>query len=152
MAETYNTRDKSREIKSGHSMDMGPDPYVTDVDRMAVLNKDYRNALWTGNHLQMTLMTIPPGGEIGPENHPDTDQFIRVEQGRGIAAMGSDRNMTDLRQYVRIGDVVFVPAGTWHNISNTESFPLRLSAVYGPPNHPRGTVQETKAQADREEH
>ncbi len=134
------------------SFDMGPEPYVTDVDRMAVLNKDYRNALWTGNHLQMALMTIPPGGEIGPENHPDTDQFIRVEQGRGIAAMGSDRNMTDLRQYVRIGDVVFVPAGTWHNISNTESFPLRLSAVYGPPNHPRGTVQETKAQADREEH
>lgn len=143
MAMTNRTGDKS--------LDMGPKHYVTDVDRMAVLNKDFRNALWTGDHLQMTLMTIPPGGEIGTENHPDTDQFIRVEQGRGIATMGKDRNMTDLQQYLRIGDVVFVPAGTWHNVANTENFPLRLSAVYGPPNHPRGTVHQTKARADKEE-
>lgn len=152
MAETYNMRDKGSEMKSVRSMDMGPGPYVTDVDRMAVINKDFRNALWTGDHLQMTLMTIPPGGEVGVENHPDTDQFIRVEQGRGIASMGKDRNMNDLRQYVRIGDVVFVPAGTWHNVMNTENFPLRLSAVYGPPHHPRGTVHETKAEAYRQEH
>ena len=92
-------------VNMKHSMDKGPDPYVTDVDRIAVLNKDFRNALWTGAHLQMTLMTIPPGGEVGVENHPDTDQFIRVEQGRGIASMGRDGNMNDLRQYVRIGDV-----------------------------------------------
>ena len=62
------------------SFDMGPNPYVTDVDRMEVINKDFRNALWPGEYLQMTLMTIPPGGEVGVENHPDTDQFIRVEQ------------------------------------------------------------------------
>ena len=132
------------------SSDMGPEPYVTDVDRMAVLNKDYRNALWTGNHLQMALMTIPPGGEIGPENHPDTDQFIRVEQGRGIAAMGSDRNMTDLRQYVRIGDVVFVPAGTWHNIINIGNTPLKLYSIYAPPQHPFGTVHKTRKEAEQQ--
>lgn len=152
MAETYNMRNKGNEMRSEHSMDMGPAPYVTDVDRMAVINKDFRNALWTGEHLQMTLMTIPPGGEVGIENHTDTDQFIRVEQGRGIAIMGKDRNMNDLRQYVRIGDVIFVPAGTWHNVMNTENFPLRLSAVYGPPHHPRGTVHETKAEAEMEGH
>ena len=61
-----------------------------------------------------------------------------------------DRNMNDLRQYVRIGDVIFVPAGTWHNVMNTENFPLRLSAVYAPPHHPRGTVHETKAEAEME--
>ncbi|MGN1334871.1 MAG: cupin domain-containing protein [Anaerovoracaceae bacterium] len=146
MAETNGT------VNGKHSMDMGPEPYVTDVDRMAVLNKDYRNALWTGEHLQMTLMTIPPGGDIGKEIHSDTDQFIRVEQGRGIVSMGADRDMNDLRQYVRIGDVVFVPAGTWHNVANTENFPLRLSVVYGPPHHPRGTVYKSKAQAETVEH
>ena len=138
MAQTPTTTDKS--------LDMGPEPYITDVDRMAVINKDYRNALWTGEHLQMTLMTIPPGGEIGTEIHHDTDQFVRVEQGRGIASMGSDKNMNDIRQYVRIGDVIFVPAGTWHNVMNTENSPLRLSAVYGPPHHPRGTVQAVSEQ------
>ena len=69
---------------------------------------------------------------------------------RSEHSMGMDRNMNDLRQYVRIGDVIFVPAGTWHNVMNTENFPLRLSAVYGPPHHPRGTVHETKAEAEME--
>ena len=69
---------------------------------------------------------------------------------RSEHSMGMDRNMNDLRQYVRIGDVIFVPAGTWHNVVNTENFPLRLSAVYGPPHHPRGTVHETKAEAEME--
>ncbi|MGN0529356.1 MAG: cupin domain-containing protein, partial [Eubacterium sp.] len=112
----------------------------------------YRRALWTGKHLQLTLMSIPIGGEIGLEIHPDTDQFIRIENGYGLAMMGSDKNNLNYQRPVRSGFAVFVPAGTWHNILNTGRTPLKIYTVYAPPHHPHGTVQATKAIADAEEH
>ena len=132
--------------------DKGPDPYVTNVEQLAVRNPNFRTAIWTGEHLQMTLMCIPPCGEIGLENHPETDQLIRIEQGMALVQMGKCRNQMDFQKNVSRGDAVFVPAGTWHNMSNTGRTVLRVSSVYAPPNHRRGTVHRTKAEAEREEY
>ena len=133
-------------------MDYGPNPYVANVDNLANRNHNFRVAIWTGCNLQMTLMSIPVCGEIGTEIHPDTDQMLRVEQGRGIVKFGICECTMDFQKCVGCGDVIFVPAGTWHNIINTGRCPLKLSSVYAPPNHPMGTVQRTKEEAEQEEY
>jgi mannose-6-phosphate isomerase-like protein (cupin superfamily) len=122
-------------------MDHGPNPYVVNVEQAASENQNFRAAIWTGNYLQMTLMSIPKGGEIGLENHPDTDQFIRVERGSAVVKMGKCKERTDFQKRMCCGDGVFVPAGTWHNIMNTGRMELKVSSIYAPPHHPRGTLQ-----------
>lgn len=131
--------------------DYGPEPLVINIDRATRANPNFRTALWTGNHLQVTLMSIPAGGDIGPEIHPDTDQFIRAESGRGLVMMGKEKN--NLTQQERIDGryAVVVPAGTWHNIVNVGSAPLKLYSIYAPPHHPHGTVHKTKADAEAAE-
>lgn len=130
--------------------DYGPEPFVTNIDKATRQNSNYRTALWTGEHLQLTLMNIPVGGEIGLEAHPDTDQFLRIESGNGMAIMGPDENLLNYQRPVCDGYSVFVPAGTWHNIINTGYCPLKIYTIYAPPHHPHGTVQATKAIADME--
>ena len=120
---------------------------MTNVKEKAERNENFRLAIWTGCHLQMTLMCIPPGGEIGMEMHADTDQLLRIEQGQAIAKIGRCQWHQEFEECLEVGDVVFVPAGTWHNIINSGSCDLKLSSVYAPPNHPKGTVQRTKAEA-----
>lgn len=132
-----------------YKRDHGPGPYVANVMCAARQNKEYRSAFWTGTNLQMTLMTIPVGGEIGLEIHPDTDQMIRVEEGQGVARIGNHKGQLEFEQYLGINDVVFVPEGTWHNIVNTGRYALKLSSIYGPPKHPKGTVEHTKADAEK---
>lgn len=132
-------------------VDYGPDPFVADIDALALKNRNYRTALWTGCYLQTTLMCIPSGGEIGLEVHSDTDQFIKIVDGNGIALMGESENCLSLRRNLCAGSAVFVPAGIWHNVINSGCRPLKIYTVYAPPHHPHGTVQRTKAQADREE-
>lgn len=127
--------------------DYGPNPYVINVEDAAMKNTNFRTALWTGCHLQMTLMSIPVCSDIGLEVHEDTDQVIRVEEGMGCVNMGCNRNRLGYEQSLRMGDVVFVPAGTWHNIINTGNCPLKLSTVYAPPHHPAGTMHRTKEDA-----
>ena len=129
-------------------VDFGPEPFVVDIDRVTICNPNYRTALWTGNHLQLTLMSIPPRGEIGLEVHTDTDQFLRIESGCGIAMMGPEEGSLTYRKEVSDGFAIFVPAGTWHNVVNTGCFPLKIYSIYAPPHHPHGTVHITKAQAD----
>lgn len=131
-------------------VDQGPAPYVVNIEQMAVQNPNFRTAIWTGGHLQATLMCIPPCGEIGLEIHPDTDQFIRIEQGNAEVVMGEFRNQLEFRQNMCVGDVVFIPAGTWHNVVNFTRNLLKVSVIYAPPNHPRGTVHRTKVDAERE--
>lgn len=133
-------------------IDNGPNPYVANIQQEAVENQNFRTAIWTGCHLQMTLMSIPPCGEIGLEIHTDTDQLIRVEQGRAVVKMGRCKNQLDFQQNMCSGDAVFIPAGTWHNVVNIGRNPLKVSSVYAPPNHPRGTVHPTKEDAQREEY
>lgn len=133
-------------------IDWGPNPCVMDVERSSMQNKNFRTAIWTGSHMQMTVMCIPMYGEIGLEMHEDTDQFIRVEQGNAVVKMGTCRRQQEFQREIGRGDVVFVPAGTWHNITNVGRCPLKVSSIYAPPNHPRGTVHRTKEEAEREEY
>ena len=128
--------------------DKVPSPYIANIEQEALQNQNYRTAIWTGQHLQMTLMCIPPSGDIGLEIHNDVDQFIRIEQGKALAEMGSRKNQVDFQQNMYRGDGVFIPAGTWHNITNMGKTPLKLSVIYAPPNHPKGTVHRTKAEAE----
>ena len=128
--------------------DYGPNPYVTNVSQMALHNSNFRTTVWTGDHMQMTLMYLPVQGEIGLENHADTDQMLRVEQGIGVVMMGADKTHPDFRQSISQGDCIFVPAGSWHNIVNTGRLPLRLSSVYAPPHHPGGTIHRTREEAE----
>lgn len=130
------------------NMDCGPNPFVTNVEMMAEKNDKFRIAIWTGGYVQMTLMCIEPCGDIGIERHDDTDQIIRVESGRAMVKMGKCERKMEYCKCIKEGDVVFVPAGTWHNIINVDNSPLKLSSVYAPPNHPRGTVHCTKADAE----
>lgn len=131
--------------------DHGGSPYVLNVEQMAMRNQNFRTAVWTGNYLQMTLMCIPPGGEIGIEMHHDTDQFIRIERGNAVVKMGRCKEEMASCRRVCIGDAIFVPAGTWHNIINSGSCLLKVSSIYAPPHHPKGTVHVTKEDAAREE-
>ena len=100
----------------------------------------------------MTLMCPPPCGEIGLEMHSDTDQLIRIEDGKALVQMGRCKNQLNYQQSLSNGDVIFVPAGTWHNVINTGSTPLKLYSVYAPPQHPFGTVHRTKEDAEKHEH
>lgn len=131
--------------------DFGPEPLVINIDCAVECNPNYRTAIWTGNHLQVTLMSIPVGGDIGLELHEDTDQFIRIEQGCGLVRFGKEKASVRDVQKVNCHDAVVIPAGTWHNILNCGNIPLRLYSIYAPPHHPFGTVHKTKEDAQRNE-
>lgn len=142
MSECKNYYDPSDPI------DYGPKPFVVDIENATKQNPNYRTALWTGKHLQLTLMYIPVGGEIGLEVHPSTDQFLRIEEGGGLVQMGGSKDNLTLQCTARNGYAIFIPSGTWHNVINTGNTPLKLYTIYAPPHHPHGTIQETKADAD----
>lgn len=125
---------------------------MIDINKATKQNNTFRTALWTGSHLQVTLMSINVGEEIGAEVHPNLDQFLRIEQGQGLTTMGSSRNSMNLQARVSDDDAIMIPAGTWHNLINTGNIPLKLYSIYAPPQHPRGTVHKTKADAMAAEH
>ena len=131
------------------AQDYGGRPYVANIPQLAANNTNFRTAVWTGSDLQMTLMHLPPCGEIGVEMHEDTDQLLRIEQGCGMVKIGACREQLDMQYRVCRGDAIFVPAGTWHNVINIGRIPLKISSVYAPPNHRKGTVHRTKEEADR---
>ena len=115
--------------------------FVKDIEELTEHNTDFRRVLYTGKQLQLVLMALAPGEEIGEEVHPDRDQFFRIEEGHGEATIDGRTS--------RIGSdfAVLVPAGARHNIRNTGKEPLKLYTLYGPPEHPDGTVHLTKADA-----
>lgn len=127
--------------------DYGPQPLVLNIEKATKQNNTFRTALWTGNHLQVTLMSINVGEEIGTEIHPNLDQFLRIEQGQGLTKMGYRRDDLTMQASVTDGDAILVPAGTWHNLINTGNIPLKLYSIYAPPQHPHGTVHRTRAEA-----
>ncbi|MBU3217660.1 cupin domain-containing protein [Clostridium estertheticum] len=127
--------------------DYGPKPFVVNIEEATKLNNTYRTALWTGSHLQLALMSIKIGEDIGLEVHPDLDQFIRIEQGQGIVEMGDRKDMLDFKERVYDDFAFVIPAGKWHNLINTGYEPLKLYSIYAPPQHLRGTVHVTKADA-----
>lgn len=127
--------------------DFGGKPFVIDINKAAKKNNTYRTAIWTGDHLQVTLMSINSGEDIGLEIHPHVDQFLRIEQGEGIVQMGKSKNNLNFEKRVYDDSAIFIPAGTWHNLTNTGSMPLKLYSIYAPPNHPFGTIHATKQDA-----
>ncbi|MCI1946239.1 cupin domain-containing protein [Clostridium luticellarii] len=131
--------------------DYGPEPFAVNIEEAAKQNDTYRTALWTGNHLQLTLMSINVGEDIGLEIHPHTDQFIRIEEGEGLVKMGNRRDNLDFQKRVQDGFAFIIPAGKWHNLVNTGSIPIKLYSIYAPPQHPHGTVHETKADSEAAE-
>lgn len=132
--------------------DFGPKPFVIDIDKATTNNNMFRRALWTGNNLQLTLMSIPVGGDIGLEIHPHVDQFLYIEEGQGVVRMGNNKDNFYFDQSVYDDSAIFIPANTWHNLINTGNEPLKLFSVYAPPNHPHGTIHQTKAIAEMAEH
>lgn len=128
--------------------DYGPEPFVINIEEAAKQNNTFRTALWTGNHLQVTLMSIPVGESIGLEMHPNVDQFIRIEEGTGLVQMGDDKNNLNFQRRIFDNFAFVVPAGKWHNLTNTGNIPIKLYSIYAPPQHPRGTIHLTKADAE----
>ncbi|MHB1005899.1 MAG: cupin domain-containing protein [Chloroflexota bacterium] len=117
--------------------------FSINIEQKTAQNDNFRQVLYTAPHSQLVVMALRPGEEIGMETHGDGDQFIRVESGEGEAIMDGQR--TTLRD----GMAIVIPAGTRHNVVNTStSKPLRLYTVYSPPEHPDGTVNRTKKDAD----
>jgi mannose-6-phosphate isomerase-like protein (cupin superfamily) len=131
--------------------DTGPNPYVVNIEELTLANENFRTAAWTGSNLQMTLMTIQPGDDIGLEVHEDHDQFLRIEQGNAQVLMGPTKG--ELETWDAEDDfAIFVPAGVWHNVVNTGTEALKLYSIYSPPEHAHGTIHETKEIADAAEH
>lgn len=127
--------------------DYGPRPFVVNIEHATTQNNTYRTALWTGKHFQVTLMSINVGDDIGLEVHPTTDQFIRIEKGQGLVQMGDSKDKLDFQAMIRDEYAIMIPAGKWHNVTNTGNTPLKIYVIYAPPEHPFGTVHETKAAA-----
>lgn len=140
--------------RNSNSQDYGPNPFVVDIEKVTKQNKNYRTALWTGEHLQLTLMNIVVGGDIGLEVHPNLDQFIRIEEGQGLVQMGDSKDNLDFEEEVYADYAFVIPAGKWHNLTNTGNKPIKLYSIYAPPQHPYGTIHETKevAMAAEENH
>ena len=115
--------------------------YKADIETLTAENTAFRQVLYTGHHLQLILMALKPGEDIGMETHKTHDQFFRIEKGHGeIVIDGTKRK-------VKGGDAIIVPAGALHNLINTGDKPLRLYTLYGPPNHVDGLVEKRKADA-----
>ena len=121
--------------------------FTADIETLTEENTDFRRVLYTGRHLQLVLMTLQPGEEIGEEVHEGHDQFFRIEDGAGEVVIDGRRTP------IQDDDAVIVPAGARHNVINTGDESLKLYTIYGPPEHRDGVVRATKAQAEAtEEH
>lgn len=120
-------------------------PYVANIEQETITNEFFRKEIFTGEHLQITVMSLLPGESIGAEVHPHTDQFLRIEQGSGKAIIAG--------QEYEIADdfAITIPAGEQHDIVNTGEIPMKLYSIYTPPEHPVGTVHKDKAEAEAAE-
>ncbi len=120
--------------------------YKSNIERDTKKNKVFRNVVYSGSHLQLVLMSLKPGEEIGAEVHKDTDQFFRVDSGSGKCII--DRHVYLLKD----GDAFIVPAGAKHNVINThQTKALKLYTIYAPPHHKDGVIHQTKEIAENSE-
>lgn len=116
--------------------------FVDDIEELTEGNTDFRRVLYTGKNLQLVLMALKPGEEIGEEVHEDRDQFFRVEKGKGEIVIDG------VTSAIKSDIAMIVPAGARHNVRNTGEKPLRLYTLYAPPEHRDGTIHATKADAE----
>lgn len=137
----------------GRIQDIGPAPQAFDIESATKENASYRSVAWSGRYLQVTLMSIPVGGDIGLEAHPETDQFLRLDAGSGRVQMGSAKDRLTFDKEVTDGWCVLVPAGIWHNITNIGPTPMQVYAIYAPAHHKPDKVHETAeiAEADKDD-
>ncbi|MBR5322513.1 MAG: cupin domain-containing protein [Clostridia bacterium] len=128
--------------------DYGGEPFVFNINHATNMNQNFRTTLWTGQDLQLTLMSIPVKSDIGVEMHPDVDQFLCIESGHAKVFMGSYQ--CALREVGNVNEnyAILIPAGTWHNIVNIGNRPLKIYSIYAPSQHPFGTVHKTKKDAE----
>lgn len=131
--------------------DIGPEPNSFDLETATRDNTNYRTVAWSGKYLQVTLMSIPVGESIGLETHPDTDQFLRLDAGKGRVTMGPSEDDLSFTQDVEDGWCVTVPAGTWHDIINTGDEPMQVYAIYAPVHHAAGKIHATAADGEADE-
>ncbi|MFP5329180.1 MAG: cupin domain-containing protein [Alphaproteobacteria bacterium] len=127
--------------------DIGPQPQSFDLERATRENTHYRSVAWSGRYLQVTLMSIPVGGEIGLEMHPETDQFLRLDAGRGRVQLGMAEDQLTFVEEVSDGWCILVPAGSWHNVTNIGDVPMQLYAIYAPAHHKPGKIHKTASDA-----
>jgi mannose-6-phosphate isomerase-like protein (cupin superfamily) len=121
--------------------------YVGAIENLALANIYFRQVLFTTKHVQLVVMCLKPGEEIGDEVHANVDQFFRIERGEAMFVFDEKEE-----RVARDGDAVVVPAGTYHNVINTsKTAELKLYTIYSPPNHPDGTVHKTKVEAEAAE-
>ena len=122
--------------------------YVDDIEEKTLDNNNFREVLYTGKHMQLVVMCLKPGEEIGEEIHDHVDQFFRVEQGEAKVIIDGKEDI------LKEDMVVIVPAGAQHNLINNSDIDLKLYTIYSPANHPDGTIHKDKAEADKyeEEH
>ena len=134
--------------------DRGQQPVVEDIEGLTLENNNFRTTIWTGTKLQVTVMSIQPGDDIGLEIHEGIDQFLRIEQGEGLCEMGQTKGDLNFKRQVKADDAIFVPADVWHNVTNTGNEPLKLYTIYAGPDHVKGTVHVTHQDAidDPNEH
>ena len=134
--------------------DHGKEPLVLDIEATTKDNENYRTTLWTGDKIQLTVMSIKPGDDIGLEVHHGIEQFLRIEAGTGVCKMGPSEQELTFEQPVKADDAIFVPADFWHNVEKTKDVNLKLYTIYGGPDHVAGTVHPTHddARNDPNEH
>ncbi|MGH2590084.1 MAG: cupin domain-containing protein [Actinomycetota bacterium] len=125
--------------------------WVGDVESQTLENDTFRTVLYTGEHVQLTVMRLAPGEDIGREAHPHLDQFLRIESGVGRVEFGRSEDAVEETHDVEDDWAIIVPAGVWHNVVNIGDGDLKLYSLYAPPEHPDGTVHRTKAEADAAE-
>lgn len=134
------------------TQDQGKKPWVVDIEKLTKENSKFRAAKWTGALLQMTVMSIPVGGEVGLEVHQKNEQFFRVEEGKARVLIGPSKDDLSFRKEVEDDWAIFIPAGLWHNVVNIGEKPLKVYAIYAPAEHPAGTVHATAEEAAAAEH
>lgn len=122
-------------------------PYVVDLDELINRNKHYRTIIWTGEKMQLVVMTLAPQQEAGLEIHRKADQFILIEDGIGVCQMGPEKDELNFERTLLENTAVFIPMNTWHNIINTSDKPLKLYTIYSGPEYEPGTIHETKDEA-----
>lgn len=132
--------------------DFGSDPLVINIEDYTLNNEVFRRAIWTGENLQLTVMTIPVGQEVGLEMHTDIDQFLRIEEGDAEVLFGDTKEDLNFVQKAGDDDGIFIPAGKWHNVINKGDKPLKLYSIYAKPEHPFGTIHHDKAESDAAHH
>lgn len=132
--------------------DFGNDPFVFNIEDYTKENETYRTALWTGEYMQLTVMNILPGEDVGLEVHHDHDQFLRVEEGEGLVLMGDTEDDLSFQKRIEDDFAIMVPAGKWHNVVNDTNKPLKLYSIYAPREHDKNTVHQTKEEALADEH